>query len=211
MPAVLEARVEPMPRSSRDRAVHPAFERERVIALRRGDAAARDDFFDHFYDRVFQFVAATVRDDHLAEDLTHEIFLKLHAALHRLDPEREPSRFVFTVASNAIRDHWRRHETRATRNALDLDDVHDPPADGAARIDESLVVDENHRRVHEAMADLSDEDREILALRAFGELDNEDAARALGIRVEAVRQRWSRAVRRLGVAYRALEAEGGDA
>lgn len=186
-----------------------AFARDSVVALVRGDRAAREAFFDHYYDRVFQYVVHTVGDDHLAEDLTHEIFLKLNDALHRLDPTREPSRFVFTVAANAIRDHWRRRETRAARRTIEIDDVYDPPHDRAARIDESLVVDEDHARVHRAMEELSDDDRQILLLRTFGELDTADVARILGIRADAVRQRWSRAVRRLGDAYRSLEAQGG--
>lgn len=178
-----------------------------VAALARGDRRARELFFDHYYDRVHAYVAHTVRDEHLAEDLTHEIFLKLDRNLDRLDPSRDPSAWVFTVSANAIRDHYRRRSTKVEREAIDVAEMVRPPQDESPAADETLVVAEDHRRVNRALELLSPGDRQLILLREWEGLDLSDIAAILDIRGDAVRQRWSRAVRRLGDAYRALGSE----
>ena len=181
-----------------------------VAAVVRGDRSARERFFDHYYDRVFAYVVHTVRDGHLAEDLTHEIFLKLHRRLDRLDPERDPSPWVFTVAANAVRDHFRRRSTHVQRESVDVTEMACPPAASAPGADESLITDEDHRRVNRALDRLSPDDRQVILLREWEGLDLPTIARLLDIRPDAARQRWSRAVRRLGDAYRALGSEEVD-
>lgn len=175
--------------------------------LASGDPVAREQFFEDIYGRMIAYVTQRVNDPHLAEDLTHEILLKVDASLARLDPKRDPSGWVFTIASNVIRDHWRRRDTRVARTSVDIGALHDPPADRAARIDDSLVAAEQHDQLHRALDGLSRNDRQVLRLRAFGRLSNDEVARTLRLRPDAVRKRWSRAVRRLGDAYRAIDAE----
>ena len=183
-----------------------SFPLSRLRELRDGDRRAREEFFDFFYDRVYHYVAKLVRDDHLAEDLTHEVFLKLHRTLDRLDPDRDPASWVFTVATNTVRDHWRRRSTRDARDAIEIDEAYQSPSTSDSAADEDLVREEDHSRVHLALGQLSESDREILVLRNWAELDVSQIAETLDLRPDAVRQRWSRAVRRLGDAYRAIEA-----
>ena len=65
------------------------------------------------------------------------------------------------------------------------------------------------QQLHEAMAQLSPADREILLLRSFRDLDTAEVVEILGISAEAIRQRYSRAVKRLGIAYRDLQGLDG--
>lgn len=81
---------------------------QRLAALVRGERAAMEAFFDHYYDRVSGYPVQARRDRALAGDLTQEAFLHMHRGLERLDPGRDPTPWVFTVAANVLRDHWRR-------------------------------------------------------------------------------------------------------
>jgi RNA polymerase sigma-70 factor (ECF subfamily) len=69
-----------------------------------------------------------------------------------------------------------------------------------------LLDAELARRVREGLARLSEADREVLLMRSFEGLSNQQVARALGIAPVAASQRFGRAVLRL----RALLTEGGD-
>lgn len=72
------------------------------------------------------------------------------------------------------------------------------PLDGAAR-------EETRRRLAAALDRLEPHDREIVALRHFERLDNQSAARELGIEPSAASKRYLRALTRLKAAL------GGDA
>jgi RNA polymerase sigma-70 factor (ECF subfamily) len=177
--------------------------------LRRRDREALEHFFDHFYDRIYGHVARLVQDAHLAEDLTHEILLRINRALDRLDPERDPTGWVFTVATNCVRDHWRsrRHKEASRSTALTSDHLEVLP-DGDEDAAEQLARRQEQEALRQALAELSDNDREVILLRDYEQLDSATVAAIIGVKPDAVRQRHSRAVARLGQAYRrSLERE----
>jgi len=171
--------------------------------VRRRDPEALELFFDHFYDRIHGHVARLLQDAHLAEDLTHEVFLRLNRALDRLDPDRDPAGWVFTVATNFVRDHWRsrRHKETTRSTALTSDHLEVLP-DQAEDAEQQLARRQEQEAVRQAMAELSDSDREVILLRDYEHLDSSTVAEIIGAKPDAVRQRHSRAVNRLGKAFR---------
>jgi RNA polymerase sigma-70 factor (ECF subfamily) len=62
---------------------------------------------------------------------------------------------------------------------------------------QSLEEKELVGRVHQAMAALADEDAEIILLRNFEDLSNQEAAHVLGIEASATSKRYGRALLRL--------------
>lgn len=190
---------------ARDSRQTARFDGEFLRDVRAREAAALERFFDLFYDRIFGHVARLLGDLHLAEDVTHDIFLHLHQQVDRLDPDRDPTAWVFTVASNCVRDHWRSRRHREAQRQVPLATEHleaiastvAGPQDDLARADEA-------RLVQRAMAELAEPDREIILLRDYAELDTAAIAAVLGARPDAVRQRHSRAVARLGAIYRRI-------
>ncbi len=182
--------------------------REFLVAVRARDGAALERFFDLYYDRVFGHVARLLGDRHLAEDVTHDIFLRIQKQVGRLDPDRDPTAWVFTVATNCVRDYWRSRRHQETRRHVPLAEEHTQtlasratgPHEEIERIDEA-------RMVHLAMAELSESDREIILLREFEELDTAAIAVVLATRPDALRQRHARAVARLGAIFRRITDE----
>ncbi|MCI0683336.1 MAG: sigma-70 family RNA polymerase sigma factor [Gemmataceae bacterium] len=74
---------------------------------------------------------------------------------------------------------------------------------------QQLVDDEIRRRVQEALAKLDDIDREVLQLRAFEGLENEEVAQVLGLEPGTASKRYGRALLRLRQAL-AFPSEGGS-
>jgi RNA polymerase sigma-70 factor (ECF subfamily) len=179
-------------------------------AVPRRDPKALAAFFDHYYDRVFGYVVMLVNDRTLAEDLAQDAFLKMHEAIDRLDPERDPDPWVFTVVTNTVRDHWRGREQRSASRRVDFEEVaprvpdENPEADPSRRLER----EEETSAVRGALALLSDADREVILLRAYEGLSGAEAAEALGTSHHALRKRYSRAVQRLGNAYESLGGPG---
>jgi RNA polymerase sigma-70 factor (ECF subfamily) len=177
----------------------------------RRDGPAMAVFFEYYYDRVYAHVAQLTRDRTSAEDLTQEIFIRLQKTIERLDPDRDPTGWVFTLATNVVRDHWRsagqrRRQAEVSDETAGAHLLPHPDPDVAA----VLEKDEELRAVWGALAEVSPEDREIILLRDFEELPTADIATMLELNNDAVRQRHSRAVARLSRAFlKARTGEGG--
>lgn len=175
------------------------FPRERRPELVRGDPAALALFFDVYFPRLYRYVKSLVKDAHLAEDLTQDVFLQLHRGFKSYDPTRDLRPWVFAVAINRVRDHWR---SRAAREAsLTVDDeggeVQRDVVDESPGPLEPLLVAEDAATVREAVDGLPDSLRETLYLRAFEELSFEEIGRIVGRNEIAVRKRYSRALNEL--------------
>ena len=171
------------------------------------DPAALEAFHDAWFDRVYGFVRRMVGEEHLAEDLTQDVFLHVHRALPTYDPERELRPWVFTIATNKVRDHWRsrRHKQTLLEVALEDDERADAAsprrAPGPTRALETRELgDTIARAVHELPEIL----RTTLLLRYFEGLSFEDIGRIVDRNETAVRKRYSRALEEL---RRALAGE----
>ncbi|MEZ4386370.1 MAG: sigma-70 family RNA polymerase sigma factor [Candidatus Krumholzibacteriia bacterium] len=171
--------------------------------MRRREPAAMERFFDLYYDRLFGHVVRLVGNVHLAEDLTHDVFLRLNRVIDRLDPDRDPTAGVFTIATNVVRDHWRSRGHKDAARGSELTGAHlEVLADEAEDAEAQLVRRQEQARVRQALAELSDDDREVILLRDFEGLDSALVGEILGLKADAVRQRHKRAVGRLGLAFR---------
>ncbi|MCB9913855.1 MAG: RNA polymerase sigma factor [Planctomycetes bacterium] len=163
------------------------------------DPAALRAFYDAWFERVYGYVRRMVRDDHLAEDLTQEVFLRLHQALPGYDPARPLGPWVFTIAANKVRDHWRSRARRVAEREVPVEsEERGPLADeGAPRPDAALVSDETSRAVALAVEALPESMRSALVLRYYEGLSFAEIGAVLGRSEVAVRKRYSRALEAL--------------
>jgi RNA polymerase sigma-70 factor (ECF subfamily) len=179
-------------------------DRELLHRVRRREPAALERFFDLYYDRILAHVARMVGDRHLAEDLAHEAFLRLGRTIERLDPGRDPAGWVFTVAANCVRDHWRSRRHQDAQRSTELTGDHlEVIADEEEDAEQQLARRQQEQAVREALQTLAVEDREVILLHDHEGLEHTVIAGVLGLKADAVRQRYRRAVARLGEAYRA--------
>jgi len=180
-------------------------DRDLLRRVREREPAALERFFDLYYDRIVGHVARLVGDLHLAEDLAHEAFLRLGRSIERLDPDRDPAAWVYTVATNCVRDHWRSRRHKEAARSTELTGAHlEAVADGNPDAEQELARRQEHRAVQQALAALADADREVILLHDYEGLEHTVVAEVLDLKADAVRQRYRRAVARLGEAFRQI-------
>jgi RNA polymerase sigma-70 factor (ECF subfamily) len=172
---------------------------ERLVAeARSGDEWAFGMIFDHYHEAVYRFIASRVQRPSDAEDLTQLVFVKALEALPRYESRGVPfGGWLFRLARNAVIDFVRTRHDHA-----DLETVVER-AHGDAGPDEIVVIRQELDAVGAALATLTDEQREALALRFFGGLSAREAAVAMGKQEGTVRGLTFRAIgalrRQLGV------------
>jgi RNA polymerase sigma-70 factor (ECF subfamily) len=169
-------------------------------AVRRRDPKALGEFFEFYFDRLYNVAYRLVGEHARAEDVLQEVFLKVHRAAHQLDPERDPGPWLATLTRNACRERWRRKERRVDRHARSLDNGSGIqeilPAEGKGPEDETLRS-ERDRTIANALMKLPDALREVVVLRDYHGLAHEEIATVVGARVATVRKRYSRALAEL--------------
>ncbi|MEH3053826.1 MAG: RNA polymerase sigma factor [Patulibacter minatonensis] len=153
--------------------------------------------FDEHGDGVFAYLLRRTSREN-AEDLLSETFLTFWRKYggHRM-PE-EPLPFLFAIARRLLANQRR---SDARRTALTERIAREP-----APAPEGVPGQDTSTGLLEALAQLTEEDREVLLLDAWEQLSGAEAARVLGCREGTYRQRLRRARVRLSAV---LEEAGG--
>jgi RNA polymerase sigma-70 factor (ECF subfamily) len=164
--------------------------------LAQRDREALERFYEIYFDRVYGYIKRMLGEDHLAEDVTQDVFMHIQRSIHTYDPAREPGPWVFTIATNKVRDFWRsrRHKDAQLETSLDDDDKPFRPPSKERGPLPSLENEELAGELSRAIDTLSPGTRETLILRYFEGLSFEEIGAKIGRNETAVRKRYSRAL-----------------
>jgi RNA polymerase sigma-70 factor (ECF subfamily) len=153
----------------------------------------RDDEFERLYAAeaagLFSFLAYRTGDRALAEDLLADAFERALRARSRFDRRKASQKtWLYAIALNCLRDHAR----RASAEARALERAGPPGGES-----DPLASVEHRDQLGRAMATLSSEEREAVALRFGAELTVPEIAKVLGEPLTTVEGRVYRALRKL--------------
>lgn len=125
----------------------------------------------------------------VADELAAETFAIAFRRWDRLDPKRPVRPWLYGIAANLVRHHWRKEQRML--HAYARTGV-DPVLAGWERADERLDAEARKRELAEALAALRRDEREILLLHAWAELTDSEIADAVGLPLGTVKSRLSR-------------------
>ena len=154
--------------------------------------SAFERLFQAHAEPLFAFLVYRTGNQQLAEDLVADTFERVLRTRVKFDPRRGSERnWVYTIALNLVRDQARRQSIEA--RTLERVGAHEQGELYDAALNEVDDRDELGR----ALAALSDEEREAIALRFGSDLKLREVARVLGERESAVEKRISRGLKKL--------------
>ncbi len=184
-----------------DRAQEDALDLELVErVLREGTPEAFRPLYERYKDRVYNTAYRITGDANLAEDVTHDVFIRVYERLGQFRRRSRFSSWLYRVAVNRATDVARRRGRERWLFGVRLGErlgVGEPASGaeaGPARAAESAEVAEEVAR---AVAELSLKLRGVVVLRYFEGLSYEEIATAIGRSVGTVKSRLSRAHQRL--------------
>ena len=160
--------------------------------IRQGDASAEEELVEIFCDKIQLMTLARTRNSEIARELAHDVMIAVLCALRR-GQLREPEKlaaFVRGTARNTINDYLR---TRARQPI----EVELSPASALENVAGDRDDWDKASLVRQALNWLHPTDRRILLLVLVEGLHPREVAHKLGLSPEAVRQRKSRAIKRV--------------
>ncbi len=169
-------------------------EGQALDGLRALDAHAVGAIYDRYFPDVYRYVRYRLNDEHLAEDIVSEVFVRLlEASQNGRSPRSNLKGWLLSTASHIVTDHLRRAYRHPEQSlSEDLLDANPAPHSEFERRERS-------RDFQKAYAQLTPEQQHVLALR-FGEgcsleetasilKKNTNAVKALQFRALAALQR----------------------
>jgi len=169
---------------------------ETVAQARAGDADAFRRLVERHSRNVFRLAYRMTRNEHDAEDVVQEAFLKAYRNLDRFEERSQVSSWLYRIASNCAFDVLRRRQRRDNPvDSLDAEDAPEPQA--AAPGPERLAQGGDVRRSLEAALEtMSARERAAFVLRHFEGRSVKEIELLLGLDTTAVKQSVCRAVRK---------------
>jgi len=131
-------------------------------------------------------------DRALAEDLTQEAFLRALRSIQQYQPARPFKPWLYAIAVNVARDHFKRAEVRYAVTLADDDLLALPDPIG---LEETIEID--GPRVAAAIEALPVQQREAIILRYYQDLSLAEIAAVLAIPIGTVKSRLSLGLQRL--------------
>jgi RNA polymerase sigma-70 factor (ECF subfamily) len=165
------------------------------------EPAMDSETFAAFYERsarpLWAYLARVSGDASLAEDLMQESYVRFLCASGPRDGEVASRRYLFRIASNLLRDHWRRP------GAVSIEELPDDllmRSDGSAEMESRMLLGP-------ALAKMRPRDRQLLWLAHAENYSHREIAEITGLGATSIRLLLFRARREMA---RMLQQRNGE-
>jgi RNA polymerase sigma-70 factor, ECF subfamily len=164
-----------------------------------GDDRAFQELVRAYRDRLLNFVARMIGDRERAEDLVQEAFIRVYRHLHRFDPTKKFSTWLYTIASNLAKNEIRnrRRSPLVLYQSLrpDGDDLAWPLQfeDSSTRPDDMYTGRHLRELVDATVRSLPAHHREVFVMRELEGRSYEEIATLTGVNLGTVKSRLNRA------------------
>ena len=152
-------------------------------------ALSTQQIWEDFRAPLRSFIRRRVGDDHVADDLLQEAFLKIHNGIGSLNDDQRLTAWLYQIARNIITDHFRKRPLEA----LDATNIAEHPA-----------VTDDDGRGHELAAclgrmvgQLPEKYREAIELAELEDSTQSQVAARLGLSLSGAKSRVQRGRKQL--------------
>lgn len=173
-----------------------------IEAAQSGDVGAISELYDRYASMILRYLFVRVYETELAQDLTQEVFIKVIKGIDQFEYRGEKSLlgWLYTIASNVLSSHQRRRKLPSTPLDQQAELV-----DARSQNDVRHVFD--RIALQQAIAQLTDDQQQVLTLRFFADLSNSEIAELLNRTEGSVKALQHRALQSL---YQIMVREDDD-
>jgi len=167
-----------------------------MLRYRDGDVAAFETLYKRHNDALYRYLLRLCRHRDSAEDIFQEVWGKIIKARNSYRPTAKFTTFLYRVAHNCFIDHIRRNKRHNQIVDIAPDTQPDTGEQPEVQTERSLA----RRRLHAALLNLPDEQRDVFLLHEEAGLNLDQIASITGSNRETTKSRLRYAVKKLRVA-----------
>jgi RNA polymerase sigma-70 factor (ECF subfamily) len=155
-----------------------------------GDREAFGEIYRIFLDRIYRFVYFLVREEPLAEDITQNTFLKAWDKIGSFSDKRGTMQaYLYTIARNLVIDNQRKKKAQVL--TVEMEETISTSED----LEGKVIEKESQEEIKRSLDALPVDDREIIILKYFEDMDYSEIAKIVKKREGAIRARVFRALK----------------
>lgn len=163
--------------------------------------------YDLFYDRVYRDAFFVIKDQHLAQDIVQDTFVKAYKYMDRLHNKEKMGAWLSTIATRTAIDLIRKQKSwnGIPTEDLILDYVRSQK-DTAASVESLVEQDLRQEAIIGKIAELKPEYREVMVLKYVHELKDKEISAFTDLKEGTIKSRIHRAKKELKAKIEADES-----
>ncbi|WCL82764.1 RNA polymerase sigma factor [Saprospira sp. CCB-QB6] len=153
----------------------------------------QSDLFGILYDRyaplVYRKAVSLVKREALAEDLTHDIMIKIFTKLSQFEGRANFSLWVNTISYNHCMQHFRQNKRRKEEEVPEEFDV---MSEDDIEAEQQELLAANVKELERCLANIKKDYSVVLSMRYYAEMSIKQMAEALEMGESAIKMRLKR-------------------
>ena len=167
------------------------IERELIVRAGEGDAGAFREIYRRAAGYVYTLAYRVVNTKPDAEEVTQDVFLKIHRSLGSFKFEAAFKTWLYRITLNTALNHAKKRSRVTQREVEEV--FEDPATVTQADARKGLEADDTGVQLKALLDQLNPDQRACIVSREIEGMDYQGIARSLGININTVRSRLKRA------------------
>ena len=161
-------------------------DQELVQCYLEGDVSSIETLITRHKNKVYTYIILTVRNQHLAEDIFQDTFIKVIKSLHE-GKYRDDGKFlswVIRIAHNLIIDHFRKEKQINTFTKKDYEaDIFNTRKFSDGTVEDFIIKEQITNDVKTLIEELPDDQKQVVYLRHYCGLSFKEIADQTGVSI----------------------------
>lgn len=164
-----------------------------MVLLQKGDHDALSELYHRYSTKLLSYFFKMLwKDEELAQDSLHDLFVKLIDKAYQFDTSRRFSTWLYSIAHNMCKNHYRKHE-KLQLDSIDQIDSHTMIVSSEKQIDPN----ELEKALKNAMNNISGDHQSVFVLRYYENMSIKDIAEIMSCSEGTVKSRLFHAKKNL--------------
>ena len=125
-----------------------------------------EQIYNTYFKSVYRYIWKLSGDEHIAEEITSETFLKAMKSIGDFRGECDMRVWICQIAKNTYYSYLKKNHRTASADEAELQSIADPNA----FIEEQIGIQEEAHQIREILHTMPDPYKEVFMWRVFGEL-----------------------------------------
>lgn len=165
--------------------------------------------YEQYHQDVFKFLIYLTRNRDHAEDLSHEVYVRVLRAYAGFEGKSSEKTWLFSIAKNVAIDHFRKNAVRKKHLYDKFDWEKSELVSTGILPDEMAVMSEEMQELLKELDLCTGDQKMVIVMRYFHDLSIAETADVLGWTEGKVKTTQHRAIKALQKKMNALPKEGG--
>lgn len=153
--------------------------------------------YDQYHQDVFQFLIYLVKDRSVAEDLSHEVYVRVLKSYERFQGKSSEKTWLFAIAKNVAIDYFRKQAVRSAHSFTAFDWETEQLVSPTKSPESFIELNDETRKILEALEKCTGDQQMVIIMRYFQELSIAETAAILNWTEGKVKTTQHRAIKQL--------------